>query len=424
MFGQIRRQKKPALENYYKVLGTRANISQERIKEKYVAKLKENPPETHPEEFKKIREAYDTLRDPAKRKKYDITRKYGRKVERLNDDMMLALYMEDYLDAESLAQDSLQLIPNSSAYTVLSQIALVYHQDIKLFHHYMDQIVAVGDVDQETLITTKASILVEMEYAQEAYDLVLEAKKTYPQSRDLEYVSVSICLALDKPDEAINSIESLLPDDQQLSIDDLDLFIKYTLILMRYDRWELKPNIQRRIKPFVSNLDAPDRDVVISKLTDEYEEYWDRAMFRAAEFIASILTTLDPKNREFRQMRRDSKELVEVEKALRRLDRDEILFPYLFYNALAWYRDKYVDSFEVFMGEEENEAARFLEETRSSGELDDDEINVVIAMGIRRIKNKHPLIYAEFKQEWTELLEKATKGMNREERRQIMRTKG
>lgn len=62
-----RRKKKQSMENYYKILNTRANASQLTIKKKYIEMVKQYPPETHPEEFQKIRQAYETLRDPVKR---------------------------------------------------------------------------------------------------------------------------------------------------------------------------------------------------------------------------------------------------------------------------------------------------------------------------------------------------------------------
>jgi len=61
-------------DNLYRRLGTRSNISQARIREKYVARLREFPPETHPEEFRIIREAYEILSNPETRADYDAAR--------------------------------------------------------------------------------------------------------------------------------------------------------------------------------------------------------------------------------------------------------------------------------------------------------------------------------------------------------------
>jgi hypothetical protein len=46
------------------VLGLSAGVSQEEIRARYLEKIKEHPPDRDPVEFERIRDAYDTLRDP------------------------------------------------------------------------------------------------------------------------------------------------------------------------------------------------------------------------------------------------------------------------------------------------------------------------------------------------------------------------
>jgi curved DNA-binding protein CbpA len=49
------------------VLGILPNASEEEIRAAYLSRVKEHPPERSPEEFEKIRDAYETLRDPRRR---------------------------------------------------------------------------------------------------------------------------------------------------------------------------------------------------------------------------------------------------------------------------------------------------------------------------------------------------------------------
>jgi preprotein translocase subunit Sec63 len=49
------------------VLGVSPNAGEEEIRAAYLRKVKEYPPERSPEEFEKIRDAFETLRDPRKR---------------------------------------------------------------------------------------------------------------------------------------------------------------------------------------------------------------------------------------------------------------------------------------------------------------------------------------------------------------------
>jgi len=49
------------------VLGVSQDAGEDEIRAAYVRKVKEHPPDRSPEEFERIRDAYDSLRDPRRR---------------------------------------------------------------------------------------------------------------------------------------------------------------------------------------------------------------------------------------------------------------------------------------------------------------------------------------------------------------------
>ena len=49
------------------ILGVPPNAQDEEIRAAYLRKVKEYPPDRAPEEFERIRDAYETLRDPRRR---------------------------------------------------------------------------------------------------------------------------------------------------------------------------------------------------------------------------------------------------------------------------------------------------------------------------------------------------------------------
>lgn len=49
------------------ILGIGSGAGQDEIRAAYLRKVKEYPPERFPEEFERIRDAYETLRDPRRR---------------------------------------------------------------------------------------------------------------------------------------------------------------------------------------------------------------------------------------------------------------------------------------------------------------------------------------------------------------------
>ena len=48
----------------YEVLGVSADATEEQIRQRYLALVREFPPEQEPKRFAEIRDAYDQLRDP------------------------------------------------------------------------------------------------------------------------------------------------------------------------------------------------------------------------------------------------------------------------------------------------------------------------------------------------------------------------
>lgn len=56
----------------YAVLGLARSASADEIKRAYFALVRANPPERNPDQFKRIRAAYEGLRDPARRLESDM----------------------------------------------------------------------------------------------------------------------------------------------------------------------------------------------------------------------------------------------------------------------------------------------------------------------------------------------------------------
>lgn len=48
----------------HEILGLELNATEEQIRAAYLAKIQEHPPDRSPDEFERIRDAYDSLRDP------------------------------------------------------------------------------------------------------------------------------------------------------------------------------------------------------------------------------------------------------------------------------------------------------------------------------------------------------------------------
>ncbi|MEO5730061.1 MAG: DnaJ domain-containing protein, partial [Byssovorax sp.] len=62
-------------QNHYQVLRIERTVDERAIKKAYFTLIREFPPDKHPEEFKKLREAYEVLSDPVARQRFDAAEK-------------------------------------------------------------------------------------------------------------------------------------------------------------------------------------------------------------------------------------------------------------------------------------------------------------------------------------------------------------
>jgi len=98
--------------NYYEILGIASDALAIDIKKAYFTAVRKYPPERFPEEFKKIREAYDTLFDPDSKLEYDSdleSEGFGRCYEEAND----AYDKGEYDKALELVTKALDLFPGN-----------------------------------------------------------------------------------------------------------------------------------------------------------------------------------------------------------------------------------------------------------------------------------------------------------------------
>src|SRR4051794_38696093 len=66
--------------DFYAVLGVERTADEREITKAYFRLVRQYSPETHPEEFKRIREAYEVLQNPDARKDYDDLTQYGEEI--------------------------------------------------------------------------------------------------------------------------------------------------------------------------------------------------------------------------------------------------------------------------------------------------------------------------------------------------------
>lgn len=405
---------KKKIENYYKVLGLRANASQESIKQRYIELVKSFPPETHSEQFEQIRKAYETLRNPVKRQEYDLLRKYGGNIEALLDKAVEKMDGEQWREAAALYQDALKLSPNHLSALLGHAHASLQLGDNETFDNQFAAAYGVANTPEEmvTIIGYKARLLIDESREAEALAVMQPILKQYPEQA---YILLSsrlfAYLGLNKVEEAWDLVNQSLPDEMDQSIDHLHLFIHWMNTMFEAGKWGYSSKVQSRIKKFIKGLeDDSDRNYVIANFFREFMGYYEVARFREAEFYVNLVNLIDPRNPMFREAQKDTQEKRRLQQELERMETNQQGYPPLFLYAYEWFYEGFMQPSELYELRNSIPLA-LLKQLEGDAEG--------MATGILQLKKRFPGIYREYKEDWEHMYEQSVYGLNREARRRL-----
>jgi curved DNA-binding protein CbpA len=406
-------------ESYYKVLDTTAKISQRRIKEKYLEAVRKYPPETHPNEFEKIREAFETLKDPIKRKQYDLSRKYGGKLEKMIEDAFKALIKNHHKKAIKIFNNILGL----DSENLLAQIGLMHGYvltgDLNKGKEYFKKAISspmlsIEDLDPAYVYTKYASSLLEAEQIQEGYDILEEAFELFPDSAASFSKILSVAsIMLGKEERALEVAEMAIPLETEESLDDIECYLTWIYVISQTESWSRLSKVQTRFRKFLKNLDEEDKEEAAYVLMDEARDSYEEQRYRLAEVFLDFAKIVTKDHSGIKEMHKKVMQLARVEKELGRIIKDDSIFPLVIYHTMIWFFD---DEFHPAVLHMKNSIpAEFWGELIEKKEW--------FAAGILKLKKKYPAIYLRFKEEWDDLFDDLTKNFNREMKRELKKMK-
>lgn len=402
-------------ESHYKILGTTAKIGQGRIKEKYIEAVKKHPPELDPEMFEKIRSAYETLKDPAKRRQYDLFRKYGNKVEDLIEKAAIHLAKGDFVTAQELYEKALTLSPNNLP-SVFGLIEIVlFKDDVQTSRKYFEQTLEhyTNDDEQSALYSIYGQILYGMEYLEEALEILEEGKGAFPDNTlTLDIGRAVVYTELDEMEKAWNIFNEAAKNQDVQGMEYLELYLGWARILVSTEKWERKEILQKQFRKFIKQqVDEEDRQEVFELMMDEYEMLLEHHQFLGAEMFIDFAKILSNNDKDVREKHQEVKKMAQVEKDIRRLEQDNQAFPLLFFRTFEWFYVEH-DGFIHALNEIPKEVLASFENAKEE-----------YAAGILYLRKKYPLLYKVFKKQWDNEFTELTEGFNREMKRALNKMK-
>ncbi|ABO51616.1 heat shock protein DnaJ domain protein [Desulforamulus reducens MI-1] len=392
-----RKGAKPKVENYYKILNTRSNATQQTIKAKYIAQVKAFPPETHPEEFQRIRRAYETLRDPVKRREYDMLRKYGGKIEKLMEKAFEFMGEEKWDKAEELFRQALQIAPEDAQVHLGLAYTTFWQGDERTFEEEFQRAVELAPVaeDKVMLFTIKAGLLLDDERPEEALQVLQTVEQQYPQHRQLFHqLSVRVYIELGREDELWAMTRAMLPAPGAENPEDIYLFIHWFNTMIDLEKWQEWSKVQQRLRRFLKSLDGAGKSMVLEAIQNEHDNFYEGGFFRGAEMLVDLMYYLDGKNPQVQERRRQTREMACLEKELLRIRDDQSMFPLISVYAFEWFYEDYLPPEELFLLRE-SIPPMLLEAIEG--------MDHEFAAGMVKLRKKYPLIYKRFQDRWDDL---------------------
>lgn len=406
---------KNSKESYYKILGTTAKIGQGRIKEKYIAAVKQHPPETDPEGFEKVREAYETLKDPTKRKEYDLYRKYGDNVENLIEEALTAIDKGNHDKAKNLLQKASKIAPNNLEVNASFMYLAISNNDLPEVEKAFERTLTTVFSDEEAAVmyTVKARVLYEADYHDEAIETLRQGAERYPEHATFFAMPLaSMYLETEQFTEALKVMESAAPLQRDGEFEGAQHYLAWIGMIIMTEEWSVLSKAQAKFKKFLKGVTLEEEiDGLRDELMEAYEEYEERGQFREAEIYIDLAKFLmGHKDPELKELLNETKKKARLQKEIDKLARDQEMFPLIFLNAFEWFYSDILPPWEV--NEALNELPGFMIE-----EMKEDKEEYAAA--IIRTRKKYALIYKEFKGQWDTLFAELTEGFNRQMKRDL-----
>ena len=409
--GIFDRQKKNRLEDYYRILGTTAKAGPEKIKERYFEKLREFPPETHPEEFQQIRKAYETLKNPDERRKYDILRKFGPKIEKEMNNVMIQVMTGNDKAAHKTLSKIIEMDPdNAQGYIIKAELYLEQNNLADFEIYFQKAIEKVKTEECADLAFLKIVLLAEHGYMEVAQKEIVYSKEQYPAlTMQFDQVAIRVYKGLQDYENLWQVTSKLVPPIKESEPDHIYLMIDWLIAGLELEKKKEISHIISRMKKLLRLIeDQEERDYLTSVFVDEYCGYHDVGRFEDAMAFIELALFIDKNDKELQALKKELVPLVALDATIRRLDCDCYLIPYLKVVALK----HFYESFDI-----EPEEGFSADYYQTIAEYKD--CNEEIAWGIMQIKKRYPAVYKAFQSDWEALFAEHTAGLNRQAKRSL-----
>ncbi|HOS52749.1 MAG TPA: DnaJ domain-containing protein [Fervidobacterium sp.] len=239
-------------EDYYAVLGVSEYSSEQEIKRAYVRKIKQHSPENDPENFQKIRQAYEVLNDPKMRKQYDERRKYGKYVDELVEKARKEMSKGNYESAVLYLDQALDKAPSlDNVRNTLGICYLNMRQYDKAKREFLR--IVQDNPDNAQYLCNLGQVLHLMNDDINAEKYILRAVEINPADITTGLALVDFYIDSKKYGNAIEFLKKLMSTDGKINYKDMPFMLKLLRVYVAKNDVNGMEDIVKKIQNVVPN---------------------------------------------------------------------------------------------------------------------------------------------------------------------------
>lgn len=304
--------------SHYEVLDISEDASQKEIKRAFYKLLEKYPPEQKPNEYQRLREAYDVLSNPVSRKEYDSMADYGEEIEQLEQQAEDILHSKDpdYDAAIRILKKAIVLGPEiGTLRNMLGECFLQKEQHNKAAKQFEKALDI--DPENERYQLNRGIALHRLDRLSEAEKIL---RKAWSQNED-DYAPpralAQVLFSDGRTDEALSVLDDAIYADDQVDFQDFFcIYDKLQLLLVQGEQDKLEDHLNVVDRIAEREEDRHFAGFMLARLA---EELYQAKVFRLADKFASTAKTLNPDSQLIEELAGSASDLKKVEESVKEI---------------------------------------------------------------------------------------------------------
>ncbi|MCD3288997.1 tetratricopeptide repeat protein, partial [Clostridium botulinum C/D] len=309
------------MDNLYDILQIDDKIRDIEIKKAYIKMLRKYPPEKCPEEFKKIREAYEILIDPVLKAEYNAFINHKDNINEYRKKGNNALDKKQYRRAILYYKKILLIEPKLTF--AKNKLGLVFFYD----KQYEEAIIQFRELIQlnphnSIFYNNLAYVYKEQRKYDLAEELLLKSYNIDSTNEKTVLVLVDIYIALGDYEKGIKFINRCIEENESDTFKEIMYYLKLIRIYVNINNINMISQILDRVKNIIPDEEKV-KEYVVWKLQKILEELLKDNDYELGYNICEKLLQIDSKSEKILNLYNKFNEILKVHDLLKELARDE-----------------------------------------------------------------------------------------------------